>query len=318
MSQVNPVPVVPAKTDWNKIFNTIVLIIAAMLGGSAIKPGPVTPTVIVTPTPNVVTPPVDPVKPVVNPPTPIDPQPVPIPANNVTITDVATNQVIGTKVEAGRMFMVTVADGVNIAGAIQPDPSAGDLIEASSSKLYCVLRNLDASGKPLAVSGKLQVIAYGAGKPTSITVECNLAPQPPPIINPTVIPVNPVNPTPVNPTPIPDVKSGVRVLTLIDDKGNMSRDQINALESPKVTAILNSKCVKSSSGHPEWHKWDQKADVSAVSADWQKLFNASKDSIASQSLKLPVMAIENGSKLTLYEITTEAALLGVLNSTFGS
>jgi hypothetical protein len=139
-----------------------------------------------------------------------------------------------------------------------------------------------------------------------------------PNVTPTVTPVNPtVNPATPNPPPPSSNTAGFRVLILVDPSAAMNTDQINAVNSTQVRSILNAKCMKDSSGQSQWHRWDITEDVSKQTPEWQQLMSASQGNVKSNSLTLPVLCVEQGSSLSIYEVTIEAALIATLNSVFG-
>lgn len=309
-------PSTPTMT-WTALVATLV---AALVSGR-LSALPTVPTV----TPAVV-PVVQPIPQVqpnqVNPPN-VQPTPTIVPSHAITLTDSLGNQ-IANPVESGKMFVATAPAGIVLTPvpptvAAQPgfqptvtNQNNADIIKISDNKFAATLRN----------GATLQIVITGAGSPSILSVQCNQAPQPPPpvpIVNP-VVPVNPPTPTPsVVPSPLVDTKTvGVRVIILFDAKKSMTRDQITATESPKVTSLLSSKCVKNAAGTPQWHRWDKDTDMSSQDATMKAFMSASLSAVLSESLSLPVLCVENGSKLMLYEITNEASILTPLNATFGS
>ncbi len=230
------------------------------------------------------------------PPTPLVNPPVIV--TGVTIADTKGNA-LGNSVEPGVMFIVTGQTGTTLTPvpAVHADMDIG---EVADSKFFCTLRN----------GFKLQIVVTGGGnKPSVLQIQCNQGPQPPPV------PVNP--PTPVNPpVPVPDPNHvvSVRVLMLFDATANMSKDQIDAMDSPTVVDLLNAKCKKDMTSRPAWRKWDK----DTVASDyWSSLKTACSTEISSKSLKLPVLCIEDGAKLTICEISNEQSVLTALNQTFG-
>lgn len=280
------------------VLATIAVAVASLLAGPhVIPPGPLPappkPVVVVDPIPVPVP---EPVVVPPKPPTPIVPPPVIV--TGVTITDTKGNA-LGNSVEPGVMFIVTGQTGTTLTPvpAVQAD---ADIVELADSKFVCTLKN----------GNKLQVVVTGGGnKPSIFAIQCNQGPQPPPV------PVNP--PTPVNPpVPVPDPNHvvSVRVLMLFDATANMSKDQVDAMDSPTVVDLLNSKCKKDPTSRPAWRKWDK----DTVPSDyWKQLMASSTTEIASKSLKLPVLCIENGSKLMVCEIANEQTILSELNQVFG-
>jgi len=277
--------------SWLSIAATIGVAILGTL--HAVGPvGPVSP-----PKPGPVPPVVNPVDPAPAPPTPIEP-PSPI-ATGVTVSDLHGNP-LGNSVEAGHSFAVTAANGLTLTAIPTATPKDSDVIEFSDSKLICTLRN----------GALLQIVVTGGGvKPSIVAIQCNHAPQPPPVV-PVVSP--PVNPPAPSPAP---VSSGVRVVILRDAMRALTKEQVTACDSPKVTELLNAKCAKDSAGRPAWHRWEKDVDVSDL-PNWKQLIDATRAKISSDSLKLPLLMIEVGNKLHLYEISDEAAMLNTLNAAF--
>ena len=278
---------------------------------------PVVPVTPVTPPVVPVNPPVTPVVQPVTPVTPVIPQPAivippkpvvtPTPiGTGVTITDTRGNP-IGNTVDPGVMFWVVANDGVTLTGPEKPGPDA-DIVEFAQNKLLCTLRH----------NYLLNIIVSGGGTRASIiSVQCNHAPQPPPVVVPVVPPV--VDPNPVVPTPPPIVNpvltGGVRVVILRDAMKALSQPQVSAINSPRVEELLNAKCAKDDAGKPAWHRWEIDVDVSELPA-WNKLITATRAKIKSDGLTLPLLIVERGNKLHLYEITDESAMLKTLNDSF--
>ena len=301
-------PIVQPKSPINWL-TLIVSVVAAVLAGPHVIPTPTptpTPPVVIvdppTPAPSPAPIPSPTPAPLPSPPTPIVPSP-PI-VSGVTVLD-SHNKALGNSVNPGIGFQVSGGTGVLLTA----DPSNindADIFQVADNKLVCTLRN----------ECRLTIIVTNGGqKPAIFAIQCNRGPQPPPVPTPIPTPTPTVDPIPV---PMPDQKvTGVRVLLLFDAKQNMSRDQINALASPTVIDLLNAKCIKDSSGRPDWHKWDKDTDTSHQPDSWRKLMSASLSEIAARSLKNPVLCIEAGSKLTLCEITNEASILNPLHAVFG-
>lgn len=297
---------------WSAVILAIVsTVYTSYLEGQKSKvvtPTPVPPIVNPVNPVNSVTPvtPTDQTKPVI-PVTPPAPSPndktTPI-SSGVTIADMH-GQPLGNSVDPGQMFTITAAAGVTLTAFPSPVKDA-DIAEFSDSKLVCTLRN----------GCTLQIVVTSNGvKPSVVMVQCNQAPQPPPPV-PVVNPVTP--PAPINPTPVVDpnkVATGVRVVVLRDAMKALSKGQVAAVDSPAVTDLLNAKCAKDSSGRPAWHRWEKDVDVSGL-PEWQKLINTVRSKIDSDNLSLPLLVIESGNVLHLYEITDEAAMIGTLNAAF--
>jgi len=225
-------------------------------------------------------------------PTPdVKPAPV-VDPHGLTITDRHGNTITDT-VDAGHQFTIDGSAGTTLT----PIPSVADdadITEVSDSRLICTMRN----------GCKLQIVVTGAGKPSVIAVTCNHAPNPPP--------VDPVKPV-VDPTPKPS--GAVRVVIFKDALGKaLTKDQVAAIGSTKMKALLDERCAKDAAGLPAWHVWDK--DITPPDA-WAKLVTATRSEIASKNLDFPILAIEVGNTLHLYEITNETAVLNTLNSVFG-
>jgi hypothetical protein len=240
--------------------------------------------------------PVLPVPAIVIPPKPTDP---PKPVNTgVTVADMHGNP-LGNAVEPGQMFSVTVSPGLILTPIPTADPRDSDVAEVAENRILATLRN----------GCTLQIVVTGSGsKPTVIAIKCNHGPQPPP---------KPVDPVPVTPPPVvtPVLTGGVRVVILRDAVQGLSQSQVAAINSPKVEQLLNEKCAKDAAGKPAWHRWEKDVDTSALPA-WNKLMSATRSKIQSDNLRFPLLIVERGNKLHLYEITDEAATLKTLETVF--
>jgi hypothetical protein len=260
-----------------------------------------------------------PVNPVINPPAPVvvhddtvvvppRPQPTPIPVpepqpptpivpHTGVVVEYLSGKTITDTVEPGFTFAVSGGSGVNLTGTTD-SPDDADIVDVSDSKLLVTLRN----------SATLTVIVTGGGeKPRLISIRCNHAPQPPP-----PIPVNPPSP---DPAPVPN--AGVRVLFLRDAMQGLTAGQVAAMDSPKVTDLLNAKCAKDSDGRPAWHRWDSKVDASKLPG-WSKVVDAVRAKVASDpNVKYPLLVIDDGRQLHLFVVSDEASTLATLNTAFG-
>ena len=209
-------------------------------------------------------------------------------------------------VEPNRQFSLVPDDGLTLTESIESadeddidcEPVAFTVDGKSKTKLICTIRN----GKVLSV------IVTGGNKPAIVRVTCNTAPNPPPV-DPTPKPVDPV------PNPSPVINAGVRVVLLRSTQKAMSIDQVAAFNSPKVAELLDAKCMKDGAGLPAWHRWD--SEIKNPPDAWAKLLTAIQSKMASDKLECPLMAVQRGQDVKLYEITTETALLNTLNQVFG-
>lgn len=239
---------------------------------------------------------------VVVPPKPIPPTPI---NNGVSIVDKHGKPIAGP-VDPGRQFSLVPDDGLTLTESIESadeddidcEPVTFAVDEKSKTKLLCTIRN----GKTLSV------IVTGGNKPAIVRVTCNTAPNPPPV-DPTPKPVDP----PPNPSPV--VQAGVRVVLLRSTAKAMSGDQVAAFNSPKVAEILDQKCVKDGANLPAWHRWD--SEIKNPPDAWGKLISAIQSKMVADKLECPLMAVQRGQDVKLYEITTESALINTLNQVFG-
>ena len=238
--------------------------------------------------------------PIVNPipPTPLD--------NGVKVIDKHGKPISGP-VDPGRQFSLVPDDGLTLTESIESadeddidcEPVTFAVDGKSKTKLLCTIRN----GKVLSV------IVTGGNKPAIVRVTCNTAPNPPPV-DPTPKPVDPPLP---NPSPV--VNAGVRVVLLRSTQKAMSIDQVAAFNSPKVAELLDAKCMKDGANLPAWHRWD--SEIKNPPDAWAKLLAAIQSKMASDKLECPLMAVQRGQDVKLYEITTETALLNTLNQVVG-
>lgn len=300
--------------NWTAI---LLAIVTTALGTLQVKDvvNPPKPDPVPQPTPSVVV--VEPVNPpVIVPPKPVpDPSPTPIVppgpiVNGVSIVD-ARGKALGNTVDPGRQFTIKAPTGWVLTGVATVEDDADVNDEFGDNVLVCTLRK--------AVRLDVYVKNPDVRRPSIFQIQCNQAPQPPPVVVPPVVIVDPPKPD-VKPVPDPKPDEGktgkIRVLVLTNPNQALSRDQINAVGSPVVTDLLNTKCTKSADGRPAWHKWDKGADVSKL-PEWQSLMAACSSQITSKSLALPVLCIEDGKSLQISEITNEASILTPLNAAFG-
>ena len=278
---------------------------------------PVTPSTVLSPAvplpniPAVVTPPVIPNTPVHEDAVVVQPRvvittqltPTPVPSLVVSLVDGQGNKFAGS-IDAGKLWVASSPEGTELT-PIASNPDDADIDQTSGNRFTAVLRN----------GCKVQIVATGMGKPIIVSVACNQAPQPPPIVTP-VIPtvVPPVVPS-VNPTVTVEQNSNsaTRVLILYDPIAKYKSDQIAARDSTKVRDLLNEKV-----GATNWHCWSTRLSTSKQTADWQAFMQASLGAINAKSLATPVLCVEKGTHITFYSIDSESGELATLNQIFGS
>ena len=127
----------------------------------------------------------------------------------------------------------------------------------------------------------------------------------------------PINP-PVPPTPIPDPlhpipAAGFRVLIVYDSTAPITAEQLGAMNGTKLAELLNTKCVKTASGLPEWRVWDQatidEAGLSDESEVWRTIWGVA----VPQLTKLPAVVIVVGNKTRVLSLpATEAETLKLI------
>lgn len=133
----------------------------------------------------------------------------------------------------------------------------------------------------------------------TLDVDAGQGPQPPPTPTPT--------PTPT-PQPIPGA-TGLRVLFVYESSANMTREQLNVLNSTAVRAYLNAHCAKDAKGRAEWRSWDKDVDASKESDVWRRLWAATKPNLG----PLPqVVVVTDQAGETFPLPATEADLLALL------
>lgn len=128
-------------------------------------------------------------------------------------------------------------------------------------------------------------------------------PVPPTPVDPPK-PIDP--PKPVDP-PIPNPAKGFRVMIVYETDANLTREQLNVLNSSTIMAYLNTHCVKDANGMAEWRKWDKPTidrpgALQKESQVWQQLWNDSKSRLG----KLPQIVIVNDQAGAAFEIPTNA------------
>ncbi|TXI84791.1 MAG: hypothetical protein E6Q40_08835 [Cupriavidus sp.] len=233
--------------------------------------------------------------PVVTPPTPTTP---PLPSA-IKAVDSQGKPVSGS-VDPGQQFFVqaTATGGTwTIIKSAEPDVDA----KVYSDEVSCVLRN-----------GASITIVHSSGQPittSSLIIKCNKSPQPPP--GPTPGPTPVVTVDPVKPTPAPSPGGDLRVMIVFESAQNHTREQLNVLNSTKLLAAMNAKCVMDG-GLPSWRRWDKDLDASkdpspAMRSLWEKVLPIAK------SDGLPAMAVACGADVAVYPLPkTEAEAIALL------
>lgn len=156
-----------------------------------------------------------------------------------------------------------------------------------------------------SISCTVITIQWEAKKTTKATYALSLAvgkaPKPP---DPT--PVPPIPDPPIPPAPI----KGMRVLFVWEKDDLLTREQLNVLNSTSIRDYLNKKCVDGSKG---WAKWDKDTTLTTRPAPWPDLWAAVKAKVLTEQVKLPAVAVADGTKVTLHQLpATEAATLTLL------
>jgi hypothetical protein len=116
-------------------------------------------------------------------------------------------------------------------------------------------------------------------------------------------------PTPI-PTPTPPAPVGeLRVILVQDSAANMSRGQLDALNSTKVRDWLDKHCGKDTDGRPAWRRWDKDVGTANESDVWRKVWDAAKPKLGA----LPQVVILRGQKGDALPLPdTEQGLLDLL------
>lgn len=161
---------------------------------------------------------------------------------------------------------------------------------------------IEATGK-----GRIELIAWPTGGSVTdvvrktVDVDAGAGPQPPP---------GPTPPVPDPPTPAP---AGFRAIFIYESSANLTREQLNILNSTAIADYLNRKTVKTDN-RPGWRKWDKDIDVTKETETWRALWEATKPKLG----KLPQVLIVTGGEGQLYPLPeTEAATLQLLKSKGG-
>ena len=236
------------------------------------------------------------------------PQPKPFgdesPKAVMTLVDAAGQPVVD-EIDPGKMIVITTEMSLHddldgslrwrIEGTAQvhvyPDKSAAVIVSELTDGLI-----------------RVQLIAARGGRSDDqvILIRVGHGPQPPP--KPVVDPVDPVDPV----TP-PGPVTGLRVLIVFESGDNLTREQLNVLNSTKLIAALNEKCVKDASGRAEWRKWDKtsidRTGLKNESAVWQELWKSAAPKLTS----LPMVIIATDQSAVAHKLpATEAEALALL------
>lgn len=148
---------------------------------------------------------------------------------------------------------------------------------------------------------KCRAFTFSGGKLSADTARVTVV-----IGTPTPDPNPPKPPDPPTPTPIPPGE--FRVLLLYESSANMTREQLNALNSTQITDYLNRKTAATDGGKG-WRKWDKDVNTEKETATWKALWAATKSSITT----LPAVCIVKGTKGELFPLpATEAETLAFL------
>lgn len=164
--------------------------------------------------------------------------------------------------------------------------------------------------KGMAGRINLTAIPFGLKDESEITeqlVDIGTAPRPPP--GPDDPPPGPVDPPP---TPAP---TGFRVIFVSDSEANMTREQLNIVNSTAIGAFLNEACAKSASGQPEWRRWGKQQKIDATeSPTIVRLWTDCQPKLTA----LPRMLVAVNGAATVMEFgATEAETLAKLKTAAG-
>jgi hypothetical protein len=161
-------------------------------------------------------------------------------------------------------------------------------------------------------AGRYRLYAYGAkgdkaSDPAFCTVVVGDAPPVPP--GPTPVPPGPTPPGPV-PPPVPIPATGFRVVFVVEAMDNLTREQLNTLNSTQVREYLNRKCVKDADGKAGWRMWDDDVVITdKETATWKALWSAVKPQLKT----LPALVIVNDTKGEVFPLpSTEKETLDLL------
>lgn len=122
------------------------------------------------------------------------------------------------------------------------------------------------------------------------------------------VPPGPTPPGP-NPPPIPVPVSGLRVLFVYESGANLTREQLNILNSTTITDYLNRKTAKDTKGRAEWRKWDKDVDMANETDVWKNLWTSTKPQLGA----LPALVVVTDQKGQVFPLpATEAETLALL------
>ena len=240
---------------------------------------------------------------------PVVPRPTPVATDADKLED-GVIYVIESDVEF--FILTSPADKLTITYETGPLKIRGKFIDGTGVETRTLSSKFMAIIDPVVgATGRVELFAIpkGVQDPSSIVrriVELGHAPQPPPDVDPQPDPVPEPEPEPA-PTPAP---TGFRVLFIYETSQNLTRDQMLILYSSKISDFLNDKTVKSSSGHPEWRRWDKDIKISSKESDTLK---ALWDSVIPKVGKLPQMVIAVNGRAEIYDLpANEEATLELL------
>lgn len=121
---------------------------------------------------------------------------------------------------------------------------------------------------------------------------------------PAPVPVPP-GPTPTpTPTPVP-VPQGFRAVLAYESSANMTKEQLAALYSPRVSKYLDSKTQDGAKG---WRRWDKDVDVKYEPELWKQLWAAAKPMLG----QLPAVVVVVGAKGEVFPFSDETVLMQIL------
>lgn len=158
-------------------------------------------------------------------------------------------------------------------------------------------------------SDSLTIVSYctkdGKGSPIAETVVIfeGVTPVPP---GPGPTP-DPKPPVPPGPTPDPTPVTGVRVLLVYDRDSNLTKEQLNVINSSRLVAYLNERCAKGPDGRPEWRMWDRSTieksgALEKESAAWRQLWEDSKPKLG----KPPQLVVVSDRSGAAYDLPSTA------------
>lgn len=199
---------------------------------------------------------------------PVTPSPAPVPVPAVdSIPVLSAGQWYVVQSDAEFYLLASPADRVVIQYEQGPLRIKGVFADGSGkveTRTYAskYLAIVDAAESK---SGRVELFGIPAGvsDPSLITrrlIDIGVAPQPPPIDPP----------VPPGPPPVV-VPTGFRVLMIYESSDSNPEAVNTTLNSTKIRAYLNSKCVKGADGTPEWRVWDKDITVSANESPTMKL-----------------------------------------------